>query len=191
MKQQNYNFNLTMDGYELDKIFNCNWEYIVENQVPEDVLRWALQRENEYLIADDEVFVQYPDYAGYYCSNYGRLISTKRKEPAFVKQLQLTKKYKGYTLSAPEKETLTLTTGRMVADIFCLNFYRDKGRDFVDVHHIDHNPENNCWKNLVLLANPLHDVVHKLDKKDGVMDPFVVCVSPAVDGNLYPESLRK
>ena len=182
-------FMLTMDCNEIIKTFNYNVEYIIQNQIDEDVLRWALQRENQYLVEDDEIFVQYPDWEGYYCSNYGRLISTKGKEPKFIKQLPLTKVYKGYTLSDPNKEQLTLTTGRMVADIFCLNFYRDKERDFLDVHHIDHNPENNCWKNLALLPESLHTgTVHKCDKKYGVKDVFEICVSPTIDGNLYPEN---
>lgn len=183
--ETNYNHTMTMEPNEIIRTLNCNVEYAIAKQVPEDVLRRVLQREEQTLIAENEIFVQYPDWEGYYCSNYGRLISTKGKEPKFIKQLPLTKVYKGYTLSDPNKEPLTLTTGRMVADIFCLNFYRDKGRDFVDVHHIDHNPENNCWLNLALLPESLHTgAVHKCDKKYGVKDFLEICVSPSVDGEL-------
>lgn len=188
--ETNYNHTMTMEPNEIIRTLNCNVEYAIAKQVPEDVLRRVLQREEQTLIAENEIFVQYPDWEGYYCSNYGRLISTKRKEPAFVKPLKLTKRYKGYTLSSPNKEPLTLTVGRMVADIFCYNPYRYKGRDYVDVHHIDHNTENNCWLNLVFLPDPLHDVVHRLDKRNGIMDPFAVYVSPKLDGNLYPEELK-
>ena len=188
----NYNFNLTMTRDEISSTFSNNVEYIIEKQVPEDVLRWVLQRENRYL-ADDEIFVQYPDWKGYYISNYGNLISTKGKEPKFIKQLPFTKRYKGYVLydPNPNKEPFPLTVGRMVAEVFCLNFFREKERDYLDVHHIDHDPENNCWKNLVLLPDPLHDEVHRMDKQHGIMQPFEVCVSPTKDGNLYPDGMKQ
>lgn len=191
MKKENYyHFMLTMNCDEIIETFNCNVEYIIENQIDEDVLRWALQRENQYLVEDDEIFVQYPDWDGYYGSNYGRLISTKRKEPAFIKPVMLGR-YEGYTLYKPDAKPMSLSIGRMVADIFCLNFYRNKDRNYVAVHHLDHNKNNNRWTNLVLIPKVLHErVIHPLEDKNGIMDPFTVYVSPALDGNLYPDSLK-
>lgn len=180
---------LTLSEQQIRETFNYNVEYIIEKQIPEEVLGWALQRENNYF-EEDEIFVEYPEYAGYYCSNYGRLISTKGKKPKFIKSILLNRYY-GYTLSKPNTKPLSITKGRMVADVFCPNPYKDKGRDYVDVHHIDHNKENNRWTNLVLIPNPLHDEVHRVDKKEGVKDSLEICIAPSKDGNLYPDSLKK
>lgn len=184
-KQDYYYFMLTMSDDEINATFNYNVEYIIQNQIDEDVLRWALQREGQYLLADDEIFVRYPGYNHYYGSNYGRVISIAGKEPKFLKQSKHNR-YDGYTFVEPDKPRLRILVGRMVADIFCPNFYREKGRKYVDVHHIDHDKTNNCWRNLVLLPDHLHDVVHRTDKKCGIMQPFVVCVSPLLDGDLDP-----
>ena len=73
--ETNYNHTMTMEPNEIIRTLNCNVEYAIAKQVPEDVLRRVLQREEQTLIAENEIFVQYPDWEGYYCSNYGRLIS--------------------------------------------------------------------------------------------------------------------
>lgn len=127
----NNNFQLTMSEEEIFDTFRYNQQYLIDNQIPEDVLRWALQRANEYLVADDEIFVQYPDYPEYFCSNYGRCISLKAKgrEPKFLQPLTLTDKYTGYTFCRPEEKQLSITISRMVADIFCPNFLKGKNED--------------------------------------------------------------
>lgn len=184
-----YNFTLTMTEDEIIDMFKYNVEYIIENQIPEDILRWVLQRQKKYL-KEDEIFVKYPDWEGYYGSNYGRLISTKEKEPKLLKLLNLSEGYVGYTFSDPQKKKFPITANRMVADIFLPNFWKDWERDKLHAHHIDRNRKNNKWTNIVLEPVPLHRAMHRYEDKHGIMDEVVICVAPSKDGNLYPESIK-
>ena len=178
--KDNNNFQLTMTEEEIFDTFHYNQQYLIDNQIPEDVLRWALQRANEYLVADDEIFVQYPDYPDYFCSNYGRCISLKAKgrEPKFLQPLTLTDKYTGYTFCRPKDKQLSINMSRMVADVFCPNFYEGQARGTLQAHHIDHDRTNNSWKNIALLPEKLHQAVHRCDKKHGIPDEFQICVAP-------------
>ena len=42
--KDNNNFQLTMTEEEIFDTFHYNQQYLIDNQIPEDVLRWALQR---------------------------------------------------------------------------------------------------------------------------------------------------
>lgn len=180
-------FCITMKFEEIIKTFNYNVEYIIQNQIDEDVLRRALQRENQHLVEDDEIFVQYPDWEGYYCSNYGRLISLKRKEVEFLKLVPMKNGYVGYTLydAEKEKQKFPITANRMVADVFCPNFWKGVDRSLLHAHHQDRNKLNNKWTNIVLVPVVLHNgAMRILENKYGITDDFEICVSPSVDGEL-------
>ena len=179
----NNNFQLTMTEEEILDTFRYNQQYLIDNQIPEDVLRWALQRANEYLVADDEIFVQYPDFSEYFCSNYGRCITVKAKgrEPKFLQPLTLTDKYNGYTFCRPKDKQLSISMSRMVADVFSPNFYKGEKRGTLQGHHIDHDRTNNSWENIVLLPEKMHKEVHRYDKKHGIPDKFEICVAPQTE----------
>ena len=186
---------LTMTEKDVRKTFNYNEEYIIANQINEEVLGEVLQTTGQTLLENDEIFVMYPDYNRYYVSNYGRVISFCKKQPEFLKQSKYNR-YWGYIFYSTvengiKKPNRKVLVGRAVADVFCPNFYKDKERRYLAVHHIDHDKTNNKWTNLVLLPKSMHEkVVHPLEKKRGIMDPFEICVAPSKDGNLYPERLK-
>ena len=62
-------------------------------------------------------------------------------------------------------------------------------RSLLHAHHIDHNKLNNKWTNIVLVPVVLHNgAMRILEYKYGITDDFEICVSPTIDGNLYPEN---
>ena len=92
--------------------------------------------------------------------------------------MTLTDKYTGYTFCRPKDKQLSINMSRMVADVFCPNFYEGQARGTLQAHHIDHDRTNNSWKNIALLPEKLHQAVHRCDKKHGIPDEFQICVAP-------------
>ena len=111
-------------------------------------------------IKKDEIFVQVVGYPGYYISNYGRLISLKKKNslPRLKKpQRMKCNNYMYYRMSnASHKNGTNIYVHRAVAEAFCPNLYRDLSNDPNDVHHMNHGKRVNRPENLLWLPRYLH-----------------------------------
>src|SRR5574344_421184 len=129
---------------------------------------------NIELVAIDEVFDQVAGCNKYFFSNYGRLIHKNSKGRYSIVNPSITKGgYLSYTLSKPtryyngkkvttsdgrlKRNAWTTTANRLVAMMFVEN-NPYKGRydysiENLDVHHKDHNRQNNYFKNLMWLSH--------------------------------------
>ena len=58
--------------------FKFNTEYIAEHTLSDDLIAGALSK-TDYIKTDSEIFVELPDYQEYYVSQFGAIISLKRK----------------------------------------------------------------------------------------------------------------
>jgi hypothetical protein len=107
-------------------------------------------------INNDEVFVQLLGYTKYYISNYGRMISTKGKQPCLLKRSRKRNGYYYYQLwDRRRKKSINIYMHRAVADTFCPNLFREeKGQ--IDVHHMNHGQRVNRPDNLLWLPKYLH-----------------------------------
>lgn len=152
--------------------FTWNYEYIIQNQLAEEILESAEIEKLEHT----EIFVEHPEHEGYYISQFGRVVSLKRKKAvllgAFIGgQSDRQYLYYGFSLGA---DTKTIGSHRAVADVFCPNFWKKAER--LEAHHIDGNKLNNYYRNLILLPPILHAAIHKIKKivllKDGVMTEY-------------------
>lgn len=133
-----------------------------------------LDRNNIELVAIDEVFDQVTGWNKYFFSNYGRLAHKNSKGRYTIVNPSITKGgYLSYTLSRPtrfyngkrvttsdgrlKRNAWTTTANRLVAIMFVEN-NPYKGRydysiENLDVHHKDHDRQNNYFKNLMWLSN--------------------------------------
>ena len=142
--------------------FNFNIEYIKEHTLDSEIVKDALSR-SEYIPSDTEIFVEHPYRKEYYGSQYGAVISLKRKTPELLAAFpggQPDRQYLYYTFSMKGYPT-TIGAHRAVADIFCPNFWK-KGK--FEAHHIDGNKMNNNYHNIILLPTHLHAAIHKIKK---------------------------
>ena len=126
------------------------------------------------LIELDEVFKQVTNWNKYYISNYGRLVHKNSKGKYNIVNPSITKgSYLTYTLNKPtrtykgekvrnadgtlKRNVLSITANRLVGYMF-VEYNPYKGRydysiEYLDIHHKDHNRQNNYYKNLMWLAN--------------------------------------
>lgn len=151
--------------------FTWNYEYIIQNQLADEVLESAEIEKLE----PSEIFVEHPQAQGYYVSQFGRVVSLKRKKAVLLGAFiggQSDRQYLYYGFS--DRDTKTIGMHRAVADVFCPNFW--KGADRLEAHHIDGNKLNNHYRNLILLPPILHAAIHKIKKivllKDGAMTEY-------------------
>lgn len=151
--------------------FTWNYEYIIQNQLSDEVLESAEIEKLE----PTEIFVEHPQAQGYYVSQFGRVVSLKRKKAVLLGAFiggQSDRQYLYYGFS--DRDTKTIGMHRAVADVFCPNFW--KGADRLEAHHLDGNKLNNYYRNLILLPPILHAAIHKIKKivllKDGVMTEY-------------------
>lgn len=126
------------------------------------------------LLESDEVFKQVKGWNKYFASNYGRLIHKNNKGKYTIVNPSITKgNYLSYTLSKPARtykgEKVRNTDGRTRRNAWSITANRLVGLMFVeydpykgiydysikylDIHHKDHNRQNNYFKNLMWLAN--------------------------------------
>lgn len=144
---------------DITKKFKWNHEHIIQHKLPEDVLKKADIEKLE----PTEIFIEHPTYEGYYVSQYGRVVSLKRKQAnvlgAFIGG-QSDRQYLYYKFSDHEQKTIGMH--RAVADIFCPNFWKNVER--LEAHHLDGNKLNNDYRNLILLTPVLHGAIHKIKK---------------------------
>lgn len=151
--------------------FTWNYEYIIQNQLSDEVLESAEIEKLE----PTEIFVEHPQAQGYYVSQFGRVVSLKRKKAVLLGAFiggQSDRQYLYYGFS--DRDTKTIGMHRAVADVFCPNFW--KGADRLEAHHLDGNKLNNYYRNLILLPPILHAAIHKIKKivllKDGIMTEY-------------------
>lgn len=151
--------------------FNWNKEHIIQHKLADEVLEEAgIER-----LEPSEIFVEHPEAEGYYVSQFGRVVSLKRKKAVLLGAFiggQSDRQYLYYGFS--DRETKTIGMHRAVADVFCPNFW--KKADRLEAHHIDNNKLNNYYTNLILLPPILHAALHKIKKivllKDGKMTEY-------------------
>lgn len=145
---------------DLKNLFNYNVEYIYKNQLDSDDIT-----ANDIELITDEVFVKHPEWNDYYGSQYGRAISVKNNK---FRLLELVPGGGGYYYykfcELPTIDKTSISAQRMVADIFCPNFWQDKNKNQLQAHHLDHNITNNYFKNICLLPSNLHTVMNKSKK---------------------------
>lgn len=151
--------------------FTWNYEYIIQNQLSDEVLESAEIEKLE----PTEIFVEHPQAQGYYVSQFGRVVSLKRKKAVLLGAFiggQSDRQYLYYGFS--DRDTKTIGMHRAVADVFCPNFWKKAER--LEAHHLDGNKLNNYYRNLILLPPILHAAIHKIKKivllKDGVMTEY-------------------
>lgn len=168
----------TMTNTNLLDKFKWNREYIISHKLDDEVVEEAFKDEApEIKQVADEVFVEHPRYKGYYVSQYGRVISLKCLKPKLL-SANLggagTRQYYYYGLMRPDKSKPDTKSGnRLVADVFCPNFWQDKSYKF-DAHHINKIKTDNTWTNLVLIPVPLHKALDRIKKivllQDGIIE---------------------
>ena len=151
--------------------FIWNYERIIQHKLADEVLEEAGIEKLE----PSEIFVEHPEAEGYYVSQFGRVVSLKRKKAVLLGAFiggQSKRQYLYYGFS--DKETKTIGMHRAVADVFCPNFW--KNADRLEAHHIDGNKLNNYYRNLILLPPILHAALHKIKKivllKDGKITEY-------------------
>lgn len=140
--------------------FTWNYEYIIQHKLDDSVLENAGIEKLE----PSEIFVEHPEYEGYYISQFGRAVSLKRKQVKLLGAFiggQPDRQYLYYGFSAGS-EAKTIGVHRAVADIFTPNFW--KKADRLEAHHIDGNKLKNHFRNLMLLTPVLHGAIHKIKK---------------------------
>jgi hypothetical protein len=148
------------------KNFKWNIDHIIQHRLSDEVL----EQGNIEKLDDTEIFVEHPDHKDYYVSQYGRVVSLKRKSATLLGAFiggQSDRQYLYYGFINGDKQTIG--GHRAVADVFCPNFWKSESR--LEAHHIDGNKLNNDYRNLILLTPALHGAIHKIKKivmlKDG------------------------
>ena len=109
----------------------------------------------------------------YFGSNYGRLIRkdgerltllSESKDPNGYITYKMTKgrrRWKGQLTGEIRK--MPISGHRLVGDLFFPNYWSDMGRGQLQVHHLDHDKGNNCWRNLVLVPTGLHHWLNRIE----------------------------
>lgn len=139
--------------------FKWNQEHIIQHKLADEVLKAAEIEKLE----PTEIFVEHPTHEGYFVSQFGRVVSLKRKKAVLLGAFiggQSDRQYLYYGFSGGEKQTIGMH--RAVADVFCPNFW--KKADRLEAHHLDENKLNNDFRNLILLTPALHGAIHKIKK---------------------------
>ena len=62
-----------------------------------------------------------------------------------------------------EVRKMSISGHRLVGDLFLPNYWAEMERGQLQVHHLDHNKDNNCWKNLVLVPTGLHYWLNRIE----------------------------
>ena len=109
------------------------------------------------LVDDTEIFVEHPNFEGYYISSCGRLFSVKRKRLLIEQSVGSNQKRPAFRL--PDKGSYKcFKVGKLVSDIFVFNPYADSVK--IIIHHKDENPYNNHYSNLEYLTQKEHMSLH-------------------------------
>ena len=170
--------------------FKWNLEWILAHKLDDERLE-KLDIGKQY---NDEIFVQHPVYTDYYVSQYNRIISLKRDTEMLIKQVPLNSEYLSCTLCKNGSRN-PMGIHRIVADVFCPNFWTDKNPDKarLEVHHVDKNRCNNNYTNLVLLPQKLHADLEKIKLlcllKDGKIIPYTNILDLVYDTGLSMEQI--
>ena len=145
----------------IEELFDWNVDYILNHRLSDDVISIAGIKTKE-----NEIFVEFPEWAGYYISQYGRAISTKEKTPKLLKQEPggTHKDYVYYKFSDKQsnREPRTIGVHRAVAEVFCPNFWKTGVK--LETHHLDRIRDNNYFQNVILLPVNLHHALHNIKK---------------------------
>ena len=151
--------------------FKWNQEHIIQHRLADEVLMEAKIEKLE----PTEIFVEHPIHEGYYVSQYGRVVSLKRKKAVLLGAFiggQSDRQYLYYGFSGGETKTIGMH--RAVADVFCPNFW--KNADRLEAHHLDGNKLNNDYRNLILLTPALHGAIHRIKRivllEDGAIKEY-------------------
>ena len=141
------------------------------------LVSWSLERPNIYNISKDDsinktvLCVVYSVAMClclhmYYVSNYGRVISCKFGKVKLLNMYDKRKtdgmRYKYYCLCKKgKKRAKNILIHRSVAQLFCPNLFkdvRDKNGNPIplDIHHLNHNEQDNRSENLIWLPKYLH-----------------------------------
>jgi len=131
---------------------------------------------NISVLADDEVFCE-SQYQGYVVSSYGRVYSMRRRKLMKPTLLGREKNRPAYTLRSDinDRKSIVKPAAALVGEIFCKNDYPGKK---VVWHHIDYNPLNNRWDNLIAVPYRVHSALHTgrrtflLDNRSGTLSQF-------------------
>ena len=149
----------------IKKQYHFNTDYILSNIMPPKKLAEA----NISLLAEDEIFVRYPGYASYYISSYGRALSTKSKVVSLMNGAISPQGYLIYSFSKekqsddkPRGNEKPISASRAVADVFLPNFWTELRYNQLQAHHLDHNKQNNYYKNLLLVPATLHSYMNRV-----------------------------
>lgn len=178
--------------------FIWNTEYIEEHTLDNKIISDAGIK----LTAEDEIFVEHQDFERYYISQYGRVLSAKRKTLKLLTQFAQGPKDRPYPAVSLTKDggKRNFNVSRAVADIFCPNFWSRFKRmpnvvdlNKIEAHHCDKDPYNNNYLNLILLPQYLHHVAHTIESYallEGT--ELYECINPLrIVGktNLYPDEI--
>lgn len=141
--------------------FTWNYENIIQHKLDDSILEEAGIEKLE----PSEIFIEHPEYEGYYVSQFGRAVSLKRHKAALLGAFiggQSDRQYLYYGFVDKDGTKKTISANRAVADVFCPNFWKKAER--LEAHHIDGNKLNNYYTNLILLTPILHGAIHKIKK---------------------------
>ena len=143
-------------------------ERIIKGSLPEERIRKA-----GIELLDHEVFTQIWRYGEYYGSNYGRLISTKFGRIKLRKANVGSTNHIQYVLTNPGEwdgevlieapERKSLSGNQMIGQLFLHNYWEGIRERLLETHHLDHNPLNNDWRNILLCPVWIHKLVEHVD----------------------------
>ena len=98
--------------------FNWNYERIIQHKLADEVLEEAEIEKLE----PSEIFVEHPEAEGYYVSQFGRVVSLKRKKAVLLGAFiggQSDRQYLYYGFFDKDGTKKTISANRAVADVFC------------------------------------------------------------------------
>jgi hypothetical protein len=115
-------------------------------------------------MATEKQFAQHPTHTSYYATTDGEVISFKGKQPRFIIQCKHGRGYTQFIVSNGRGNNKSYLTHRFVYECF----YGLIDDETLQVHHIDHDKQNNELSNLELvtdLENKMH--AKKAGRKTG------------------------